>query len=172
MLQRQYSTILQSIIYFAFLSAGFAQNTEWINYTNGDNVNALAENGEYIWAGTNGGLVKIDKTSGEIAFYNRANSGLPHNQVNSIAIDDSGNKWIGTGVEWSGGGGLASFDGTNWTVYNESNSGLPSNPVSSIAIDSSGNKWIGTGGGLTFFDDTNWTVYNTSNSGLPSNTVK
>jgi hypothetical protein len=33
---------------------------------------------------------------------------------------DSGNKWIGTD-----GGGLAKFDGVNWTVYNKSNSGLP-----------------------------------------------
>jgi hypothetical protein len=32
-------------------------------------------------------------------------------------------------------GGLAKFDGVNWTVYNTSNSGLPSNDVSAIAID-------------------------------------
>ena len=43
--------------------------------------------------------------------------------VNSIAIDGSGNKWIGT---WNG---LAKFDGTNWTVYNTSNSGLPENII-------------------------------------------
>ena len=57
----------------------------------------------------------------------------------SLAIDGSGNKWIGTD-----GGGLAKYDGTNWTVYNTSNSGLPDNRVHSIAIDGSGNKWIGT----------------------------
>jgi hypothetical protein len=90
---------------------------------------------------------------------------LPDNKVRSITIDGSGNKWIGTG------GGLAKFDGTNWTVYNTSNSGLPDNKVRSITIDGSGNKWIGTGGGLAKFDGTNWTVYNTSNSGLPHNIV-
>ena len=51
------------------------------------------------------------------------------------------------------GGGLAKFDGTNWTVYNTSNSGLPDNDVSSLAIDGSGNKWIGTGGGLAVYNE-------------------
>jgi ligand-binding sensor domain-containing protein len=79
----------------------------------------------------------------------------------------AGNKWIGTGN-----GGLAKFDGTNWTVYNTSNSGLPDNSVWSIVLDGAGNKWIGTnGGGLAKFDGTNWIVYDTSNSGLPHNQV-
>ena len=110
-----------------------------------------------------GGLASFDGINW--AVYNTSNSGLPHNGVYSIAIDGSGNKWIGT---WDG---LAFFDGTNWTVYNTSNSGLPFNWIGSIAIDGSGNKWIGTGGGLASFNGTDWTVYNTSNSGLPHNFV-
>jgi ligand-binding sensor domain-containing protein len=112
-----------------------------------------------------GGLAKFDGMSWTI--YNRSNSGLPSNTVYAIAIDEQGNKWIGT--EW---GGLAKFDGINWTVYNTSNSGLRSNTVYAIAIDGQGNKWIGTwGGGLAKFDGVRWTVYNISNSGLPSSTV-
>jgi ligand-binding sensor domain-containing protein len=73
---------------------------------------------------------------------------LPNNYVYAIAIDGEGNKWIGTY-----GGGLAKFDGVNWTVYNTSNSGLPSVFVRAIAIDGQGNKWIGTDlGGLAKFD--------------------
>jgi ligand-binding sensor domain-containing protein len=69
-------------------------------------------------------------------------------------------------------GGLAKFDGVNWTVYNTLNSGLPNNWVYAIAIDGQGNKWIGTlGGGLAKFDGVNWTVYNTENYGLPFNWV-
>jgi ligand-binding sensor domain-containing protein len=49
-------------------------------------------------------------------------------------------------MDWNRwGGGLAKFDGVNWTVYNTSNSGLPDNYVYAIAIDGQGNKWIGTG---------------------------
>jgi hypothetical protein len=106
--------------------------------------------------------------------YNTSNSGLPDNSILSIAIDVSGNKWIGTS------GGLVKFDDTNWTLYNTSNSGLPYNSVSSIAIDGSGNKWMWTGvipfgwgarGVLTKFDGTNWTVYDKSDSDLPDNVI-
>ena len=64
-------------------------------------------------------------------------------------LDDDDTKWIGT---W--GGGMASFDGTNWVVYNKGNSGLPDNYVISIAIDNFGTKWIATGDwGLTAFNE-------------------
>jgi ligand-binding sensor domain-containing protein len=108
--------------------------------------------------------------------YNTDNSGLPHNQVTSIAIDAQGNKWFGTFY-----GEVVKFDDVNWTVYNNTNSGLPGlYRISSIVIDAKDNKWIGTsftptlgnGGGLVKFDNTKWTVYNKSNSGLPNNTVR
>ncbi len=155
-------------LFLSFFSLTLAQNSEWINFNVGQYVQAVAAEGNYMWVGTNGDLVKLDKTTGNMTFYNRSNSGLPDNFVLAIVIDGQGNKWIGT---W--GGGLAKFDGVNWTVYNTSNSGLPDNWVNAIAIDGGGNKWIGTDGrGLTKFDGVNWTVYNTSNSGLPSNDVR
>jgi streptogramin lyase len=161
--------LLSELLLIVFLfSTSAAQNREWITYTYGGNIRSIAAEGHFIWCGTyRGGLVKLDMRSGNLAFYNKANSSLPDNDVYSIAIDGSGNKWIGT---W---GGLAKFDGTNWTVYNTSNSGLPDNHVLSIAIDESGNKWIGTrGGGLAKFNGTNWTVYNASNSNLPDNWIR
>ncbi len=136
------------IIGVVLTNIGMAQ-TQWINYTNGDGVSAIVAEGNDISVGTNGGLVKIDKTTGNTVFYNHANSGLPSNDVRSLAIDGNGTKWIGTKY-----GGLARFDGTTWTVYNMSNSGLPSNDVTSLAIDGNGTKWIGTGdGGLAAFNE-------------------
>jgi ligand-binding sensor domain-containing protein len=85
-----------------------------------------------------GGVAKFDGVNWTV--YNTSNSGLPSNNVTSIAIDAQGKQWIGTEY-----GGLAKFDGVNWTVYNTSNSGLPDNDVRAIAIDGQGNKWIGTG---------------------------
>ena len=92
-------------------------NPKWINYTNGDNVTCLLEEGNYIWAGTTGGLVRINKHTKETIFYNKANSGLPDNTIRALVKDSKGIKWIGTE------GGLARFDGQNWTVYNKKNSG-------------------------------------------------
>jgi ligand-binding sensor domain-containing protein len=95
------------------------------------------------------------------------NSGLPSNNVTSIAFDHTGAKWIGTRSS-----GLAKFNDSIWTVYNTSNSSLPSNEITSIAIDHNDTKWIGTyGGGLVKIEDTTWTIYNTTNSVLPSDSI-
>ena len=89
----------------------------------------------------------MDTITGDMTFYNHANSGLPDNDVRALAIEDSA-KWIGTD-----GGGLAKLDGTNWTVYNTTNSGVPDNDVRALAIEGS-TKWIGTlGGGLASYNE-------------------
>jgi len=99
--------------------------------------------------------------------YTTDNSDLPDNSIQSLAVDPHGNIWVGTF-----GGGLAEFDGRDWTVYNPLNSGLPYNWVQALAVDSKGNIWAGTyRAGLAKFDGENWTVYNTSNSGLPYDNV-
>jgi len=147
---------ISAILFFFFLYCltTLSQNPEWLNYTNGDEIQTMVRDGDYIWVGTGrGGLVKIDRLSGISLFWRKLNSGLPSNSIRSIVIDASDNKWIGTEE------GLAKFDGVNWTVYNTSNSGLPSNSVSSIIIDASDNKWIGTGAGLAKFDDINWEIF-------------
>ena len=90
---------------------------------------------------------------------------MPDNCIYSIAIDNEANKWLGTQ------GGLAKFDGINWTVYDTSNSGVPSNFIVRIAIDGNDIKWIGTGDGLVRYDGSNWTEYNASNSCLSSNGI-
>jgi ligand-binding sensor domain-containing protein len=131
------------------INPSLSQTQEWIGFTSGKEIWCLAEEGQYLWVGTNGGLVKLNKSTGEFIVYDKWNSGnCLITMFGAIAIDGQGNKWIGTD-----GGGLAKFDGINWTVYNTSNSGLPDNYVRAIAIDGQGNKWIGTdGGGLAKFD--------------------
>jgi hypothetical protein len=108
---------------------------EWSVYLAGKWINCLADEGQYLWVGTWGGLVKLNKSTGQFIVYGKWNSKLPDNHVTSVAIDGQGNKWIGTY-----GGGLAKFDGVNWTVYNTSNSGLPDNIITAIAIDELGKQ--------------------------------
>ena len=63
---------------------------------------------------------------------------------------------------WSGGyllGGLARYDGADWTVYNSSNSGLPENFIRCINRDLSDTMWIGTNAGLACWDGADeWTT--------------
>jgi photosystem II stability/assembly factor-like uncharacterized protein len=126
-------------------------------FTEGIVAEAEGYNQWWVLKSTDAGL------SWEKIFSNK--TGLPSNRIMCIAIDSSDNKWIGTK------GGLARFDGTDWTIYNYSNSGLPDNIIRCITIDSKDNKWIGTTGGLARFDGTDWTIYNSSNSGLPDNSI-
>jgi len=81
-----------------------------MNYTDGNIVYTITTEGNNIWTGTEGGLVKLNRVTGEKSFLNKANSGLPGNFIGFITQDEGGNKWIGTDM------GLAKFDGTNWTV--------------------------------------------------------
>ncbi len=160
--------ITSTFLFLLLLSFSlFAQNPEWVNYTNCDAITSIKLEGEHAWLGTDMGLIQLNQNTNEVVYYDKNNSRMPENYVYSLVIDQTGNKWIGTKK------GLAEFDGTNWTIYDSTDSHIGSNFIYSLAIDGSGNKWIGTwGGGLAKFDGTNWTVYDTSNSGLADNYIR
>jgi ligand-binding sensor domain-containing protein len=103
------------------------------------------------------------------AVYTVSNSGLPSNNISSIATGD-GSHWSGVFIGTFD-MGLAYLNDKKWTVYNTANSNIPSDVISSIVIENTGDVWIGTWGGLARFDGTTWTVYSTSNSGLPDDHV-
>ena len=166
-MENQYSRpvhLILSVLLIGFCISTNAQHPHWRNFLDGHTVNDMAQEGNFIWACTEGGVVKINRSTGARVFYDHANSGLPGNRVCGVAIDPSGVKWF---LVWEH--GLVRFDNNTWTEYNLSNSGLPDGHVYSIVIDHSGNKWIGTWNGLAKFNNSTWTVYNASNSGMPSN---
>ena len=108
------------LVVILFPAGVYSQET-WINYTNANYVNSLAIEGNYIWAATDGGVVKWDMKTGEYIKYTTID-GLAGNEVFSIAIDSEGDKWFGTNI------GVSKFDGTNWTTYND-DGGLAGNRV-------------------------------------------
>ncbi|MDD5528643.1 MAG: T9SS type A sorting domain-containing protein [bacterium] len=148
--------------------------TNWTAVIQVPGISTIIVGGGNKWVGNHyGGLMKFDGTTWTI--YDTSNSPLPDIRVSAIALEGS-NVWVGTlGDVYAGGhpgGGLAKFDGTNWTLYDTLNSGLPDNWITAIAIEGN-NKWIGDyDDGLVKFDGTNWTVYDTLNSGLPDNDVR
>lgn len=110
-----------------------------------------------------------------VTLFEGSNFGITNSdaQINSLAIDASGNKWMGIGgtvLSY----GLGKFDGITWTNYQYStinNNTIPSNRVNGIAFDGSSNVWVATQNGVGKLTGTNWTRYNTT-SGLASNTIK
>ncbi len=146
-------------------------------------LSLLSDGAGGMWAGTDGGGLAKLAPDGIWTLYHAgqnwdvsakrygtpANSGLPSNYINSLAIDGTGELWTGT----SGGLARMNTDGS-WTVYDQSNSGLPNNHVQDITIDRADTLWTGTeDGGLAGLSVNGvWRVYNTENSGLPNNDVR
>lgn len=58
-------------------------------------INAIDGYDNFIWVGTNNGIIRIDITSGEKIFYT-TNDGLPHNKISDVFVDSKGNAWIAT----------------------------------------------------------------------------
>ena len=80
--------IIFALLNFPWLSA----QEEWMNFTYGEFVTDLASDSNYLWIGTIGGLVKFDKQTEKMTFYNKANV-LPDNHVRAVAIDSNHNIW-------------------------------------------------------------------------------
>ncbi len=141
-------------------TAAYSPSPEWVNYTNGDKVTDIADDGDFLWIGTQGGgIVKLNKLTDELTFYDRANAGLPDNHIATVETDTAGNLWIG-----SLNSGIGMFNGNTCTVYNSENSGLPYDVWNqAIETDADGNVWIGSLYDVSEFDGADWTSFRIGN---------
>ncbi|MFH0893979.1 MAG: two-component regulator propeller domain-containing protein [Bacteroidota bacterium] len=142
----------------------------WTQYTTADGLPddfiwAITKDGNgNLWIGTNtGGLVKYDGSS--FLTYNTLNSGLLHDWVMDIAVDQNEILWIIT--HW----GMCSFDGTTWTNWPMGLLGLMTTP-STVSVDAFNNKWVGMNAdGLAVYNGSKWQLYQVKD-GLVSNTIR
>lgn len=135
----------------------------WQTYTKASVVNALAVENDFIWAATDGGVLRWDRTDGTYVKYTTTD-GLAHNNVWDVAIDRTGRKWFATAF------GLSVFDDQGWTTYTITN-GLSNNDARAVAVDPAGNVWVGTwGGGVSVFNGQSW-IYYTTADGLAGNYI-
>jgi len=144
----------------------------WQSWTNANYVRSLALQDGVLWAGTEGGAVRWNPTTGQYTKY-LAPDGLGDGHVYAVAPDASGVTWFGTD-----GGGLVAFDGIAWTAFSTGD-GLAYNSVYAISLQD-GLKWVGTSSGLSAFDDggtpadkmdDTWTTFRTAD-GLSYNYVR
>ncbi|HVO75459.1 MAG TPA: two-component regulator propeller domain-containing protein, partial [Ignavibacteriaceae bacterium] len=175
---------MKNLFHFSFLAAFSiallfsnlkAQSKMWENYiAGGKKFTAIAEENNFIWVGTDIGLIRVNKSSNELLFYDKS-TGLPDNYITAIAIDDSGNKWIGlAGLSGAVGFGLAKFDGVNWAYFNTGNSPLPSDQIAALFIDKEKNLWIGCTSEYPYlvkYYMGNWVIYDINNSALPNRVI-
>lgn len=125
------------LLFLVTTTRTIAQSQQWVNYVNDYIINAVAVEGDIIWVGSQGGLSKINKVTGEKQDFLPFNSGMHGLGVNSIAIASDGTKWIG-----GNSGGLMRFDGINWTQYQYINTGDTLTSINKIEISPNGDVWI------------------------------
>lgn len=132
---------------------------DWITCLNIDNSGR-------VWIGTLSGGVAVLQNN-VFTVYNTQNSPLTSNNITSINFQ-SNVAWITTD-----GGGLYSFNGTNWINYNSSNTGFQIDVCYDVAIDGAGNKWIGTlSDGLLKLSGSIFTSFNPTDSDIPFEFVR
>ena len=159
---------------FCYSFYSFSQNPEcWYQFSNGNVVHGMAEDGDFIWLSLDNGLAKLEIESFEIMeLYNAGNSEFPTYDPRQIAIDENGDLWVG--IQYVGVGKLSNGQ---WTIFNKNNSPLIGNGtvgprVTEIFVDSENDIWIGTQvNGLYKFDGNLWSHFNTNNSPLVSNGI-
>lgn len=102
-------------------------------------VLALALDGGTLWVGSKQGLYEIDMSA--MRCRGRVSFDPPVNHVRSLAVDETGNLWIGhlDGLVRKGKEGTRAFG---------KNDGLPAKRVDAIAIGTDGKPWLGTPLGL------------------------
>ncbi len=138
-------------------------------------VNALLDENDHLWIGTDQGLNVFDKKSKAFKrFVNdpNDNKSLGSNSVCALRKDSKGNLWIGT---WTGGLNLLNRKTSTFTRFmndpNDSTS-IASNNMFAILEDRDGDLWIGTmGGGLNLFDRKNKTFKRYVNVDADTNTI-
>ncbi|NQZ12050.1 MAG: GGDEF domain-containing protein, partial [Algicola sp.] len=123
----------------------------------------------YLWIGTEGGLNRLDVSTGLFTRYqyNKAVShSLSHNFISSIHEDTQGSLWVATF-----GGGLNKFDelNGNFTRYRQKD-GLANDTINAMIEDQQGYLWLSTNKGLSKFNLDKQTFKNYDvNDGLQSN---
>ena len=144
-----------TILFFTFtLSA-----QTWTTFTNHKDVQDIVKDGNTLWVGTTGGLLKWDLEN-ETHEKFTTSDGLISNRIRQIVIDEEGNVWIATSR------GISVLNTENQFTNYTTSDGLLYNDISSVVIDSAGNKWFGTKvsyetNGLMKLDtEGEWTIFN------------
>jgi ligand-binding sensor domain-containing protein len=124
-------------------------------------VEALAIQGDIVWAGGQEGVIGVDRITGE-ARYNLSCNISP-TYVQALLVDRNGSLWIGFE------GGLIRYCNSGCMYYTKED-GLPDNRVQSLLEDRTGRIWAGTWNGAAVQNGALWRAI-TADDGLQVNMV-
>ncbi len=127
--------------------------TGWRSYMNHNRLSAVAVQGNYVWGGGAGGLVRWDVAHETYDLFTTAN-GLPDNDVNALLVADDGRLWVATRA------GIAVFDGEKWSTFSKS-SGVEPGWTTALYKDEDGGIWAGrlsVEPQLAYYNGTAWSA--------------
>jgi ligand-binding sensor domain-containing protein len=139
--------------------------TDWRQYTMddglpNDHIFAIEVAGPWVWIGTEDGLARLDKRTGEIRTW-KEEDGLPWRVVSALAAhSETGELWLGLF-----GGGLARFSGGRFDHFHQLNSGLVNDVVYGVCVENE-NIWAATTAGASRYNTHTgeWTIYTEKNA--------
>lgn len=142
-----------------------ATNEPWFSLYGGGIVRLVADGTYKVWNKKNtAGAAAGGAPPGS------KRSGILNDDVQTIAIQPSGDIWAGIAVKRYDKGGLCVFHISEWKWYSYVEA--PSSKIYAITFDTDESLWIGNGGsGLSHYDGTIFKTYNSSNSRLENNNV-
>ena len=155
-----------------------SESSPWVNLTHVGDIHALAAQQDYLWAATDGGVIRWDIVNGTHKKYT-SSDGLHRNSVTGIAIDGEGNVWFGTDDPGEssrilyGLPAVSKFDGQTWTTYGSARQAVEAeydsirgtvNENDLWLVDSDGRVWVTFSLGVQAFDGAKWTIYEPPNT--------
>ena len=152
-------SLLVALITFFYLSI---QAQEWVSYQSQQHVNDLVDTGDELLLATDVGLVVVDKTTLETTLFDKSNTSLSNNHIQTITKSADGNTWIGTYDV-----AMMQFDGTDFI-----NATTPVGDINPFTFElydlkfaPNGDLWIGTNQGVFQKEGDNWTQYDQEDIG-------
>ena len=139
--------------------------TEWEHFGKeeglpNEHIFAVKVDGPYVWIGTEGGLARYDKRSGEMKSWTEED-GLPFKVVAGIDVDKkTGDVWLGLF-----GGGLSRFSAGRFDHFHQLNSGVVNDVVYGVVVLGD-HVWAATTAGASRYNTVTgqWNIYNEKNS--------
>ena len=132
-----------------------AQLTDWQNLTSKDFVSCIAHDDNYLYVGTiGGGVVKIDKRTGEQTVLCRANGKMTDNSIQDLTVHN-GELWVGTKYY-----GLAKITDGKIEKFDKRNAGFLTNQyIGGIYFGDDGEMLVGGFAALYQFDGKQVTAF-------------
>ena len=152
------------VILMMTVATAWGENTKaaWRQFVHRSSVNCLTFDGPICWAGTAGGLVRLDERDGGMTIVTNLNSPLPSNAVNALAFGRDSSLLIGTSE------GLARLKRGVWLVDAGPGSKAPRGGVTAILTGDSSDFCVGLEyGGVYKVSNATWTSLASSYPGFP-----